>query len=129
MCFCLALDFGIDNKKRGLITLFMHLRYRQTPLPHIQVEAHGITVSINFYSRGSFKLAIFKCKNKANAFYLYVISDVMLHRQLFLIYYNINITSNPYFTSQVSPARIMSRREVKFFLARTSATCLSISSL
>lgn len=34
-----------------------------------------------------------------------------------------------YFTSQVSPARIMSRRVLKPFLARTSATCSVTPSL
>ena len=39
-----------QTKKARTHTLFVFLRYRQTPLQSKQVKAHAVSVSINFYS-------------------------------------------------------------------------------
>lgn len=36
----------IDNKKRGLFTLYCFLWHRQTPINQIQVKAHAMSVGI-----------------------------------------------------------------------------------
>ena len=78
----------IDNKKRGLITLYLFSWYRQTPYVQIQVKAHAMSAGINFVLlERFFNLAISENKNvhKLTLFILCLYFDNLYHRISFLI--------------------------------------------
>ena len=76
---------SLDNKKRGLFTVYLFSWYRQTPYVQIQVKAHAMSAGINFVLlERFFNLAILENKNvhKLTLFILCLYFDNLYHRHI-----------------------------------------------